>query len=187
MTRRELIENYFHWLCEFVDEDGYSDDLPRRELLRLLHQTPFTYILPMDANRFDEGVNLRYRFGTEAEVDSRVIASQLDDRPCSMLEMMVALCVRCEEQIMCNADIGDRTGKWFNDMLDSLGLTDIDDDNEGYEEAVTDILERFMNREYEPDGHGGLFTLTRRRHDMRNAEIWYQAMWYLDEVLQGTR
>lgn len=184
MTRRELIENYFHWLCQLVDEDEYSDDSPRHELLRLLQQTPFTYILPMDANRFDEGVNLRYRFGAESGVDSRVIASQLDDRPCSVLEMMVALCVRCEEQIMCNTDIGNRTGKWFNDMLENLGLTEVDENSE---EEVTDILERFMNREYEPDGQGGLFTLAQKRHDMRTAEIWYQAMWYFDEVLQGTR
>ena len=43
-------------------------------------------------------------------------------RPCSVLEMMIALSMRCEEQIMDDPDIGNRTGQWFWDMIDNLGL-----------------------------------------------------------------
>lgn len=92
---------------------------------------------------------------------------------------MVALCLRCEEQIMYNEEDGNRTGEWFDEMLNSLGISD-----EANERNVYDILSRFIRHDYAPDGHGGLFTLPHCRHDMRNAEIWYQAMWYFDEVLQ---
>ena len=175
-------EEYFNWLCELVCGDGYSEHLLRRELLRHLHQTEFTYILPMDGNRFEDGINLRYRFGDEIGYDARIITSYIDDRPCSVLEMMVALAARCEEQIMNDPTIGDRTGVWFWSMVGNMGLDDDLDEDE-----INDILERFLNREYEPNGQGGLFTLEGWNRDLRRVEIWYQAMWYLDDILQSAR
>lgn len=179
MTRREINEEYFQWLCELVS-GGVKPAPFRCWLLQQLHHTDFFYTIPKDANRFEDGVNLRYRFGNQYDIDQRLIMRYLDDRNCSVLEMMVALCDRCEQQIMSNADIGDRTGKWFEEMLDSLGLSDIDEEDEN---AVSDILERFMNHEYEPNGKGGLFTIEHGKRDMCSAEIWYQAMWYLNGVL----
>jgi hypothetical protein len=42
-----------------------------------------------------------------------------------------------------------------------------------------------MDREYNPDGsNGGLFVLKNPRADLRETEIWYQAMWYLTEQLK---
>ena len=43
----------------------------------------------------------------------------------------------------------------------------------------------FLNRQYEADGRGGLFIVRNSRFDLRTVEIWYQAMWYLDEVLEN--
>lgn len=51
-----------------------------------------------------------------------MIASYLDNRPCSVLEMIIALAIRLEEHIMDDPDIGNRTGQWFWDMIVSLGL-----------------------------------------------------------------
>ena len=76
----------------------------------------------MDADRAEDGINLRYRFGYENGYESAMIASYLDDRPCSVLEMMVALSMKMEEQIMDDPDIGDRTSVWFWKMIDNLGL-----------------------------------------------------------------
>lgn len=141
-------------------------------LLRYLHGRTFVYILRMDANRAEDALDLRERFGFQS------------GNPCSVFEMMVALAARCEEHIMTNTDIGDRTPYWFWGMIDNLGLGEMTDDR-FYEEYVSDVIDRFLNREYHYDGRGGLFSLSNPRRDMREVEIWYQMMWYLDEQIQG--
>ena len=85
---------------------------------------------------------------------------------------------------MDNPDIGDRTGKWFLDMIVNLGLEKMTDDRFD-KRYVERILHRFLNREYGRNGDGGLFTVHHSRIDMRSVEIWYQAMWYFDEVLKS--
>ena len=73
-----------------------------------------------------------------------------------------------------------QTRKLFWSMINNLGLNRMDD--ESYDSfEVEDRLDIFMNREYKPDGTGGLFKLRKTRHDLRNVEIWYQMMWYLSE------
>lgn len=175
--RNELTQRYFDWLYRTV-----CDDRVHRKLLSHLFDTPFTYILEMDGNRAADGEDLRYRFGRDRGYSDAKIASQLDDRPCSVLEMMVALSIRCEEHIMEDADIGDRTGQWFWNMIVSLGLGSMTDAR--YDsDRVDDILERFLNREYDRDGSGGLFAIEHCRQDMRSIEIWYQMHMYLGTIL----
>ena len=41
-----------------------------------------------------------------------------------------------------------------------------------------------MNREYDSDGKGGLFTVKQSKYDMRTVEIWWQMNWYLDSILE---
>ena len=42
-----------------------------------------------------------------------MISAYLDNKTCSVLEMMIALAIRCEEHIMDDPDVGNRTGQWF--------------------------------------------------------------------------
>ena len=62
----------------------------------------------------------------------------------------------------------------------SLGLAAMDDTRFS-EERAEPILARFMDRDYEPNGAGGLFTITRTSIDMRTIDIWYQLMSWLNE------
>ena len=82
---------------------------------------------------------------------------------------------------MSDPNYGDRTPKWIWVMLKNLGLDSMDDNH--YDEAVaTFALEKWMKREYEYNGSGGgIFVLRNPRADLRDTEIWYQAMWYLTE------
>lgn len=138
--------------------------------------------LEMDGNRADDGIDLRYRFAYESHYDAALVEEALMGKSCSVLEMMVALSQRCEEHITDDPGLGDRTAKWFFEMIESLGLRDMDDAH--FDKiAAADILDRFMRREYLPSGLGGLFTISDAEHDMRDAEIWYQMMWYLNENL----
>ena len=77
---------------------------------------------------------------------------------------------------------GDRTTQWFWNMIVNLGLGGMVDALVDIEE-VDKIIERFLNREYEPNGRGGLFTIDNCEEDLREVEIWYQLCWYLDSIV----
>ena len=180
MTDENMRRKYFEWLCSFVKP--FVLNRSYRFLMLHLFRTDFYAVIPMDENRASDGIELRYRFGREKRIRMSDIANVLDVKDCSVLEMMVALSLRCEEQIVDEPDVGDRTRKLFWSMINNLGLNRMDDDSyDSFE--VEDRLDIFLNREYKPDGTGGLFKLRRTRHDLRNVEIWYQMMWYLSENL----
>lgn len=161
-------EAYFNWLVDHVCGGRYIKLLRYGRLLRWLHKTEFIYFNPMDLNRVHDAIDFRRRFGYEG------------GNSCSVLEMMVALAVRCEEHIMGDSDIGDRTGEWFWEMIYNLGLENMDDANFD-PEYVDTVTARLLHREYGRNGEGGLFTVTNRAEDMRTVDIWYQMAWYLAE------
>lgn len=176
-------DRYFGWLCDLVDKGEFSPKLSYSQLLGTLYSTSFRYYLPLDASRAEDGISLRYRFGSEFDIPRLVIQDELDNRKCSVLEMLIALCLRCEEHIMHDEAVGDRTAKWFWDILENMHLTDYDDaifDSV----KVLDIVERFVTRNYKPNGEGGIATFTDCEYDLREVEIWDQMMWWLNYVLE---
>lgn len=180
---RDLRLRYYEWLISKI----YSNDpdLPYNQLFWSLFNTQFIYTLDMDKNREVDGLNLRYQFASNVGISDNVIDIAVD-HPCSMLEMMIALAIKCE-YIMDDDSEGDRTSQWFWCMIQNLGLGRMTDDN--FDEHIyTDIMNRFVNREYDSDGKGGLFTINTNRNiglvDARNIDIWYQAMFFLDDYIQ---
>lgn len=178
MTRHELNDLYFDWMYRRVCKKAKS----YRKLFKQLHDIDFDYLIPMDGNRAEDGIELRYRFGYEHAIDEHAIASYLDDRPCTVLEMLIALAIRCEEHITDDPDIGDRTDIWFWDMIRSLGL-DFMSDSRHDPDYVDATIDRFLNRDYARNGSGGLFTVENGRCDMRSMEIWYQMCAYLEDIV----
>lgn len=186
MNKDYIINQYFEWMYGLVCDKKNSKNNNYRKLLCYLHSRDFDYIIALDSNRAGDGIELRYRFGDIFNYPQAVIADALDDRPCSVFEMMVALAHRCEESIMDDPDIGDRTGDWFWSMINNLRLHRLTDDN--FDKRFADYtIDKFLKREYCSDGTGGLFTVTNRNEDMRNVEIWYQMMWHLDEIVMGAK
>ena len=182
MEKEELKCDYLDWLYSIVCDDQYSKNQTYRLLFEHLYRIDFQYTMDMDANRAEDGVNLRYDFGEEFGYPESLICEYLDDRPCSVLEMIIALAIRCEVHIMSNPDLGDRVGQWFWEMIVNLGLGNMTDANFD-EDYIDRRLYIFMNHEYDRDGKGGLFRIKTKRYDMRASDIWYQMCWYLDEVL----
>lgn len=179
MLNNDIYEQYFNWLCDVVNVSTVSYD----KLLRLLHCTKFRWSNIRDKNRAEDGTDLRFRFRKNVDVLSRNdVLNWHDEEPCSVLEMMVALAIRAEEQIMDNPQVGNRTTQWFWGMISSLGLNGMSDDMFDLIDAK-DIIERFLNREYSPDGKGGLFTIRDCEYDLRDVEIWTQLCWYLDRFV----
>ena len=172
-------DDYFDWLYDIVcDSDKY------KTLCAYLHGQEFTYTIPMDGNRYEDGISLRYRYGYECDIPNHRITDELDNRPCSVFEMMVALALRMEEDIMaCPGE--DRTAEWFEEMLGALGLHDMSNERFNEHEASR-VTHNFLNRDYAKNGQGGLFIVDNMAYrDLRTVEIWYQAIWFLNEVLKG--
>lgn len=182
MTRSELMKRYFEWMCRLVCADRNQQGLSYRRLLHFLNTVPFEYDIPMDGNRAEDGINLRYQFGRENAYPDSMIGTYLDDHSCSVLEMMIALSIRCERYTMDDPMMGDRTGDWFWNMIGSLGLSSMNDDRYD-EEYSSEVVDRFLRRDYGRNGDGGLFTIQNSTIDIRSVEIWYQMCMYLENIL----
>lgn len=167
-------ERYYIWLISFIDSDKHS---PKHynKLLRQLHEIDFIYYYPKDQNRAIDGIDLRYQYDNQS-----ILYSEEDT--CSVLEMMIALAIRMERDIMHDDDLGDRTSKWFWEMIRSLGLIDSTDDNPYTENYIYDVIDDFMARNYAPNGYGGLFAID-DVVDIRDREIWYQMQMYLNYII----
>lgn len=176
-------ETYFRYLYSLVGMNTRSYGCFWR-LMRLLYSREFRYKVRNDDNRAHDGIGLRYRFGAEYGYSIETIDSMLDG-PCRVLEMLVALSVRINEELMWDPDKGDCTAFWFWQMIHSMGLDEAEfrDEYFGAESIVqchkkVDIL---LDRKYERNGFGGLFPLRNPERDQRKVEIWYQANTWLNE------
>lgn len=182
MGRPELDNEYFEWLYNMVCPEVSPKQPSYRKLLMYLHTIEFTYSIPLDSNRADDGVNLRYVFayenrlprGTEKDITG----------PCSMLEMMVALAKRMELG-MDDPAYGNRLPQWFWQMIATLGLKGMWGSHFD-KNAVDFTIDRFLDRDYQPDGKGGLFYIRGCKYDLTQVEIWTQMCWYQTVLLGYT-
>ena len=181
LTKAKLSKEYFGWMVDII-RDGNRNTDEYQYLLSYLYSKPFYYTLPMDMNRENDGIGLRYKFGRVKNYPDAIIATELDDTDCSVLEVMIALAIRCEDQFAYDPEYGDRTGVWFWEMIESLGLMDEMDANFDID-YVQRVIDRFLSRNYQKNGKGGLFTIHDLNRDMRKTDIWYQMCAYLNEVL----
>lgn len=182
MIDEQVVNEYFEWLTDIVDTEQCGGSFGFDKLLSRLHEIEFTYLIAKDCNRAEDGISLRYRYaqilGYEDEPN---IITDILDGPCSVLEMMIALAMRCEEYIMDDTSYGDRTSQWFWNMIVNLGLGSMS--NGRYDRRTVDFaIVRFLNRDYDPNGEGGLFTIRHCDKDLRDVEIWYQLCWYLNSI-----
>lgn len=175
----DLKEIYLDWISRVVG--NVYNGKTFNKLFRLLNSISFTYDIFSDRNRALDGVYFRYRFGYENGYSEEDISVFIDDHPCTILEMMAALAFRCEESIMSDPKYEDRTSVWFWDMIKSLGLLNMSDDefNEFY---ARNAIYLFLNHSYKRNGRGGLFTVKSKDIDMRKMDIWYQLNSYLIEI-----
>lgn len=180
MNKDEVSNEYFEWMYHMVCNKRYSEHISYRKLFMHLHNFEFVSYIRGDENRINDGIQLRRRFSIDSGYEDNYLSSYLKE-PCSVLEMMLALAIRCEETIMDDPKKGNRTGQWFWNMVINLGLGAMTDYN--YEkDYVENVLNKFVNREYEPDGRGGLFTIRNCNKDLRKIDIWCQLCWYLDNI-----
>lgn len=178
MTYQDQVKNrYFEWLYNYACKGRINDKVSFRKLFMNLHDTQFDFYIRNDMYRAMDGVNLRYRFSTVINDND---AFDILDEPCSVLEMILALAIRTEETIMDDPRYGDRTQQWFWQMLSNIGINRMSDDVYD-KQFVNDKIYKFLERQYAPDGRGGLFYIQGVDQDLREIEIWTQLCWYLDK------
>ena len=108
-----LEEAYYAWLTDMIPSlrTIYS------RLIWKLFDTPFAPTLAMDLNRLGDGLTLRDRFIWERKGSEDDREWLRKHRPCSVLELMIALALRCEEEYMTGYTDLDPVGQWFSPML----------------------------------------------------------------------
>lgn len=179
MIRKEIEKSYFEWMVNLVCDGRFSEKISFRKVIEYLHETEFVYYSHSDGDRAADGIDLRYRFGY-INREYRDAEKYLTG-PCSVLEMMVALAIRCEETIMSDPKLGDRTAQWFWIMMVNMGLGSMMDDR--FDEThMESIVDSFLKREYEPDGRGGLFRIRDCQCDLREIDIWTQMNWFIHKM-----
>ncbi len=169
-------DNYFKWLCTLIESETYDINM-WMNVLEALYSKPFYYVHPKDVNRIEDGSELWTRY---CEIINLSKNDNQNHNFVSILEVMIALAIRCENEIMSCIDGSNHTSIWFFDMLDSLGLVELFNENFDINEFEY-ITDRFLNRNYDPDGKGGLFYIPGINTDLREIEIWYQMNWYLNK------
>lgn len=128
----QVKNDYFEWLYKNACRGKVHDGVSYRKLFMLMHDTQFDFYIPSDSNRANDGTDLRYRFANRYGYNNIM---RIIDEPCSLLEMMLALAMRCEDTIMNNPVYGDRTTQWFWGMMKSLGLSYMIDEEFDEKEA----------------------------------------------------
>lgn len=167
-----FLDDYYYWLTDLLHDDYLQSNY--QKLLRQLLETEFTWSVPYDSNRASDGLYLRKLYSKETGYD--VMFSD----GCVVLEMLIALCRRCEEDLMYNPDLGDRTNVWFWDILENLGLDYYDDNNYDFD-SVDTIMCRFLDRDYDKNGLGGAFYVMDSCVDFRKKDLWWQLNAFLEE------
>lgn len=171
-----LEDAYFTWLYSQVA--SVRDRVKARtywNLLKLLHEKEFFWLIANDDNRVDAGISLRQEFLNDGVYDA---SEEWAFMECSFLEMLIAFSVQ-----IANYTEGEPRS-WFWHMIQNLGLehkTDAYALAPHMREDIMETIDRVVERTYDPNGHGGLFPLANPTKDQRTVELWYQVNAYLIE------
>lgn len=176
MSAGTLDEEYFEWL--YTQIAAVRNRNPSRsywQLCKQLYTTIFSWSVPNDDNRVEDGRDLRYEFlGDQSGGRATEAWAALE---CSVLEMLVALARRASFE-----SFGE-PGEWFRKFMQNLRLEGYTDSvySDAIAKEVRKTLTRVVNRTYAQDGGGGIFPLREPASDQRKVELWYQMSAYLLE------
>lgn len=180
-----LQDAYFRWLCGIIGyrEIDYSS-CRYCLLLTYLYYIDFYMVDGVEGNeenRIIDALDLRVEFCEQhPEINGDYVFAS---RP-SVLEVLVALARRMDDDIMYEPKIGLNASQWFWEMIKNLrmdGFTDGDYNYNWSNDDVDIIMSRFMDRMYDKNGNGSLFPLKNPSFDARTTEIWMQMQAWLNE------
>ena len=180
-----LQDVYFRWLCGIIGFKNIEYSTCRHCLLLIeLYNIDFYIIDGVEGNeqnRIIDAMDLKVEFcETHTEIDK----DSMFKNPPSVLEVMVALARRIDDDIMYDPVVGLNASQWFWEMIHNLNMDDFTDDNYNYTWSSDDvdiIVSKMMDRAYPENGIGSLFPLKNPNFDARKVEIWTQMQAWLTE------
>lgn len=170
---------YFDYLLKLIDSP-YVDDY--KILLNILFSTDFRWSIHNDDNRAKDGIEIRYDFEEECGINDDDFM-ELMLIPCSVMEVICGLAIRMD--LLMRDPEEPHIARWFWELVGNLGLLDYCD--EAFERGVwnfTDVknvLDIFMDRQYDELGHGGLFPRNSCDKNQTVTELYSQMNGYLME------
>lgn len=179
MIHNDVEDLYFKWLSTLVfPNEKIQEDYS--ELLNFLYETQYIWdpSAPLDENRYIDGINLRESFAYKLKIPKGIVSESIQG-PCSILEMICALGIRIDNDIMANYYTGyDHGYFWIQKMLKSLNILQYNNPNWD-RSIVEDKICAFLQKRYSDDGFGGLFYIPKSEKDMRSLNIWDQMCYYI--------
>lgn len=168
---------YVRWLADKVGASYFGQSFSR--LFSCMFDIPFIWVIDKDINRAEDGNRLRTDYASNNTVNWDIFGP---NNGCTFLEFMVSISMRANDILYDPEE--DSTPMFFWEFMHNIGIDTFDD--EGYGRrwdmfTLNQIVSRVLNRQFEADGSGGLFPLTKVREDQRKTEIWYQLQAYLRE------
>lgn len=179
MIHNDVEDLYFKWLSALVFP---NEEIQRNYigLLNLLYEIRYVWNpnIPLDENRYIDGINLRESFSYKSKIPSDIVKNSIQG-PCNILEMICALGIRIDNDIMATYYTGyDHGYFWIQKMLKNLNILQYDDSNFD-ENAIRVKINDFLQRRYSENGFGGLFYVLNSEKDMRSMNIWDQMCYYI--------
>jgi hypothetical protein len=170
-----LDEHYLRWLySQVADVSIEEQELTFWDLFYVLYTTEFISRVSFDENRIEDAKELRREFVQDQNLEG--VDPIWIEIGCSLLELMVGM----SRRLAFEGDGRPPYWFWFHLMV-NLELNPYND-SDGIDGAhITEILDRVINRYYDPSGLGGFFPLENACEDQRGVELWYQLNAYLNE------
>lgn len=106
---------YFAWLIYQVGGPEWWDDYTL-SLMRLFDRK-YYYVNPIDSSAYESGIGIR----TDAIFDNVDILSIPNGEP-SVLEVLIALSMKIDKNIMYSELNGNRAARWFDDIMTALNF-----------------------------------------------------------------
>lgn len=168
---------YFQWILDVIKGNYYE------KLLECLFSVKFNPDPEsLDNNRAMDGLRLRERFFEENK--GKI---PMKKGPCTFLEMLVALSIRLDNDILYESRFGDRHLDWFWMFIDNMELTDATNEhwNPHWDRFVKQKCRKIKGKSYKSDGNGGMFVVKEHPEaDLRDCDIWRQMIWWVDENIK---
>lgn len=178
---RSRYYSYFCWIDDFEEEPLPYQEIELDELDRIFFR--YDPRIQLDEDRMTDGLDLRDRFLEESGYPALYKSRYMDIYSCTVLEVLVALSLRCDSDIIGDPDRPGLTAPLiFWTMLKNLRFRGEElSDETSIRRSVDYRCDIFMDREYSYYGDGGPFRVENPMKSMKKTDLWMQLNWFLTE------